>query len=147
MPGPVALRKKQYYGFPGNQFWPIICDLFGERRDLSYKEKKALLRRERVALWDVLKSCYRQGACDSAIRREIPNDLARLLRKYPLVNTIFLNGKGAEKLFRKYFDGRIPLSAHVLPSTSPAHASMAYREKLKRWTMIKKYLVNRNPWC
>jgi len=31
MPGPEALRKRQYYGFDGNHFWKILPRLFHER--------------------------------------------------------------------------------------------------------------------
>src|SRR5690349_18693244 len=39
MPGPEALRKQQYYGFPGNHFWKIMVDLLAPGRTLDYPEK------------------------------------------------------------------------------------------------------------
>lgn len=147
MPGPVALKKKQYYGFPGNHFWPIMARLFGVRGELTYPEKVKLLRENRVALWDVIRSCRRTGALDSAITDVVPNDVARLVRRREGIRTIFLNGKTAEKLYRRHFGRRIRLAAFRLPSTSPANAGMSFEAKVKSWEAIKPYLTNRNPWC
>ncbi len=138
MPGPVALRRRQYYGFPGNHFWPIIQKLFAkDDRPLSYPEKIRLLKENRIALWDVIASCRRVGASDSAIHCVTPNRIPQLLKKHQGIRTIFVNGKTAERLFRLHFGEKVNLPVICLPSTSPAHASMSLREKLRRWEIIK----------
>ena len=137
MPGPEALRRRQYYGFPGNHFWKILPRLFGEPPPPDYRAKLRLLKRHRVALWDVIARCHRKGALDSAIRRAAPNDIPRLLGRYPGIRSIFLNGKTAERLFRKHFGRRIALPVRTLPSTSPAHASMSFPVKLRRWRALR----------
>ena len=147
MPGPEALRKKEYYGFKGNQFWRIIAEIFSVSQPLSYQEKISLLKENHIALWDVLKSCAREGSSDSKIENEQPNNLVWMIKKYPTIRTIFLNGKTAKKMFRKYFGGVIQILVYDLPSTSPAHASMRYEKKLEKWRVIMNYLGNRNPWC
>jgi double-stranded uracil-DNA glycosylase len=147
MPGPVALKKKEYYGFPGNHFWRIMADLFEVKGPMSYKEKKGLLKTEHIALWDTIHSCTRAGASDSSIRCVVPNEIEKLLKKYPSIHTIFLNGKTSETLFRRYFGKKVRLPAHYLPSTSPAHAALSYEKKLEKWRVIKQYLANRHPWC
>ncbi len=152
MPGPAALRKKEYYGYPGNHFWRIVWDLFEDPRvagwaDWSYADKTACLRENRIALWDTIHSCTRTGASDSSIRCVKPNDVAGLIRKYEGIRTIFLNGRTSEALYRAHFGGKIHIPAHYLPSTSPAHASLSYAKKFKEWSVIQKYLENRNPWC
>lgn len=147
MPGPVALKKKEYYGFPGNHFWKIMQGLFELRGDLSYQKKIALLKENHIALWDVIGSCRRVGASDSTIRDVSPNNIPALIRRHKHIRTIFLNGKTAEKLYRRYFGLEIKVSAYYLPSTSPAHASMSYEKKLSAWRVILPYLENRNDWC
>ena len=138
MPGPEALRRRQYYGFPGNHFWPVIQKLFAEDdRPLSYPEKICLLKKNRIALWDVIASCRREGASDSAIRCVIPNRIPQLLKKYPNIRTIFVNGKTAQRLFHLHFGEEVKLPVQALPSTSPAHASMSFREKLERWKAVR----------
>jgi hypoxanthine-DNA glycosylase len=93
MPGPMALRKQEFYGFTGNHFWTIMPAILGERRTGVYAEKLAMLRRHRIALWDVLESCTRPGALDSSIRDIEPNKIPELIAAYPNINAIFINGQ------------------------------------------------------
>jgi hypoxanthine-DNA glycosylase len=136
MPGPEALRKQEYYGFKGNHFWKIMSDLLADGRALDYGEKLALLRRHRIAVWDVLASCAREGAADSAIRDPAPNDIPGLLARHPGIHTIICNGTTSARLFARYFGGTVAVPMIPLPSTSPAHATMPYALKRARWTVV-----------
>lgn len=147
MPGPVAQARREYYGFSGNHFWKIVPKLLGVEKDLNYREKRALLKENHLALWDVIRSCTRTGASDSSIRDAVPNDIPGLLKRYPSIRTIFLNGATAERLYRKHFGRSIHLPTMTLPSTSPAHASISLAKKLERWSAILTCHENRNPWC
>lgn len=148
MPGPEALRKREYYGFAGNHFWRLMPAIFGRREPFaSYRDKIAFVREQGIALWDTIGSCRRDGALDSSIRDAKPNDIIGLLKRYPRIHTIFLNGRLAEKLYDAHFRDRLHIAAFTLPSTSPAHASMSLAQKLERWSVIKDRLTNRNPWC
>ena len=80
-----------------------------------------------------------QGASDGKIRNAVANDIPVLVRRYPGIRAIVLNGKLAEKLYRKYSAPAIRLPAVPLPSTSPAHASKSFQEKLKSWRAVKKW--------
>jgi len=148
MPGPVALRKREYYGFPGNYFWRLLPEILGERAPRDYAAKVALLKDRRVALWDVIRSCTRTGASDGTIRDAAPNDIPGLLRRRKGIGAIFLNGKTAERLYRVHFGGTLHVPAFGLPSTSPANASVSYERKRRAWSAaIRPFLENRNPWC
>jgi hypoxanthine-DNA glycosylase len=136
MPGPEALRKHEFYGFKGNHFWKIMIDLLAPGGALDYPEKLALLRRHRIAVWDVLESCTRDGAADSTIRATTPNDIPGLLARHPGIHTIFCNGTTSARLFARYFGGTITVPMIPLPSTSPAHATMPYAVKRARWTIV-----------
>lgn len=140
MPGPVALRRKQYYGFDGNHFWKIMPVLFGAPPLQSYGEKLALLKKHRVALWDVLQSCVRETALDSDIRLARPNRIPALLKKYSGIRAVFINGRTAYSIFQRHFDGEVRIPVFYLPSTSPAHAAMTFANKVKSWSKIKEYL-------
>lgn len=142
MPGPEALRRQEYYGFPGNHFWTILPALLGERETDNYKEKLSMLRRHRVALWDVIGACFRPGALDSSIKNFTPNNIPRLIRRYPNIRAIFINGQFAYKTFLKTFGDTAGRPVAVLPSTSPAHAAMPVREKIRRWGVIREFLYN-----
>lgn len=147
MPGPEALRRREYYGFPGNHFWKIMGSLFENSGLESYSRKKELLRREKIALWDVIGVCERVGASDSTIKNVRPNDITSLIKRCPNIRTIFLNGKKAENYYRKHFGSVIQIASFTLPSTSPAHAAMSLDQKRAEWSVIKKFLTTRNPWC
>ena len=140
MPGPEALRRREYYGFPGNHFWKMMADLYhGGKPFESYAAKLRLLKQNKIALWDTIGSCRREGASDSAICDAEPNDISGLIRRYPNIRIIVLNGKTAERFFLKYHANRIQLPRHTLPSTSPAHAAMPYAEKLKQWSVLRHF--------
>lgn len=140
MPGPMALRKQQYYGFTGNHFWFILPALFKEEKPVEYADKLDLLRRRKIALWDVLESCTRPGALDSDIREITPNKIPELLESYPNIRAVFINGQYAYKTFVKHFEGQVSRPYFVLPSTSPAHAAMSVKEKTRKWGAIRKFL-------
>lgn len=136
MPGEASLAANQYYAHPRNLFWRIIGELTGARLEIPYTERMKILSLRQIALWDVLQSCIRAGSLDSAIREEIPNDFAGFFQSHPHLTHIFLNGKKAQQSFLKHvtFPERIVLTA--LPSTSPAHASLSFEQKLQMWSKI-----------
>ncbi len=136
MPGPEALRKREYYGFSGNHFWKIIQALFNKNGPLTYPQKIKLLKDNRVALWDVFHSCQRKGAADSAIRCAEPNDIFGLLKKYPNIKKIFIDSKTGFTAFQKYFPDFDLLPVCYLPSPSPAHAALSLKQKIKIWRVI-----------
>lgn len=140
MPGPMALEKKEYYGFTGNHFWKILFHLFNISKPLSYSEKIALIKEKRIALWDVFKSCERAGALDSAIRHAEHNNIPGLLKKFPNIKYIFTDSKIAEKVYRKEFMPKIALPFANLPSPSPANAMISLEKKIKSWKVILKAL-------
>lgn len=140
MPGPEALRRQEYYGFPGNHFWKILFQLFEITGPLTYLQKKKLLKEKGVALWDVFESCERVGALDSAIRCAKHTDIQGLLKKYPNIRAVFPDSKVAEKVYMKEHAPHIKRPYHTLPSPSPAYAAITLAEKVKRWSVILDYL-------
>lgn len=141
MPGVASLDAGQYYAHPQNLFWPLVGETLGlPLQDYSYHEKALCLMENRIALWDVLQSCMREGSLDSRIKDEIPNDLSGFLREHNRISLICFNGKKAEAAFHKYL--RAANNAHditagrrfvTLPSTSPANASIPLDTKRKQW--------------
>lgn len=130
-PGPMSLKKQEYYGHPQNAFWKIMGELVGATG--SYQSKCRRLKAQGIALWDVLEACERQGALDTKIRNPAPNDLQGFIRGHKSLKKVCLNGRKAEALYRKHFGEKIALKAIYLPSTSPAHASVKRDHKLKAW--------------
>ena len=116
----MSLAKREYYAHPRNDFWRILQKLAGVSG--GYKNKCRGLKANRIALWDVVKTCERRGSSDTRIKKPVPNDLEGFLLRHPQINAIYLNGRKAESLYRKHFSGKIALRAGYLPSSSPAHA-------------------------
>lgn len=135
MPGIASLEAGQYYAHPRNAFWPIMGHLFGAGPDLAYPGRAQRLREQRVAVWDVLQLCLREGSLDADIREEVPNDFAAFFAAHPHIRRIGLNGGKAATSFRNYAAAQMPSGAEVvvLPSTSPAHAARRFEEKLALW--------------
>ena len=145
MPGQHSLQQQQYYAHPRNSFWPIMAELFGFSIELTYPDRLQALQRQGVALWDALACCERPGSLDSAIVESSiqANDFASLFLRYPTVEALFFNGAKAEQSYRKYvlpgLLGTIqPRLLQRLPSTSPAHASLNYSQKLQQWRQLQR---------
>lgn len=147
MPGRESLRRRQYYAFAHNQFWPIMEALFGVGRDLAYADRVEALTRRGIAVWDVLKSCEREGSLDGDIRlaTERPNDFVRFLKMHPQIRAVFFNGGHAASAFERHVRKRLGSVAEQvdfvrLPSTSPAHAGLRLPAKLEAWKKVRDYL-------
>ena len=130
MPGAESLRQTQYYAFRHNAFWRIMGELYGFPAETPYPERLEILKRRRIALWDVLAECERPCSLDSAIRAPRPNNIPKLVRKLPPLEKILCNGGAARNYLRRFFP---ELAAEQLPSTSPAAARLSYAEKLAAW--------------
>lgn len=132
-PGGESLKQQKYYAHPQNIFWKMMADIHGIKSFESDDQKIHFLKKQKVALWDVLASCRRKGSSDASILKAAPNDIQGLLRKAPKIRRILLNGRFADKAWRLFMADSIAISASYVPSTSPAHASMSYQDKLKIW--------------
>ncbi|MCZ6911200.1 MAG: DNA-deoxyinosine glycosylase [Proteobacteria bacterium] len=144
MPGIMSLERRQYYAQPRNAFWPIMGELYGAAAGLEYAERLQGLLDAGVALWDVLRSCERSGSLDTNIdmKTAVTNDFVAFLSTHSRIDHVFFNGSTAARVFERRVSpdldeaGIGPLKLIRLPSTSPAHAAMPYREKLRRWSVI-----------
>lgn len=142
MPSVASLALGRYYGHPRNRFWPLMAALFpvsGE--DLladDFDRRYKALTENGIALWDTIGRCRREGSLDSAIRDWIPNDIEGLLERYPQIDTILLNGRKSEAVWKKSdaqkILGKYPgLKVVTLPSTSPANAAMTLQKLVPLW--------------
>jgi double-stranded uracil-DNA glycosylase len=148
LPGQASLAAHQYYAQPQNAFWRIMGALFDAGPDIPYAERAERLRASGIALWDVCQSARRPGSLDSAIdlATVVPNDFASFLRTHPRIEWVCTNGATAHRLYRRLVQPGLPLRAqalplHLLPSTSPAHASLRFASKLERWRLLEDLLA------
>ena len=136
MPGVKSLEEQQYYAHPQNRFWKVIGCICNEPKipELNYEIKLKTLLNNNIALWDTLKSCKREGSLDSDIQNEAPNDIRKLLKKYPNIKMICLNGNKSYSAFKKYFPDLLEkYTCYKLPSTSPANARYKLDDLFKEW--------------
>lgn len=146
LPGVASLQAAQYYAHPRNQCWLILQHLFAIDASLPYLERIHCAQQQGIAFWDLVQSAKRRGSLDSAIisKSIASNRLLELLTELPKLQHIALNGKKAAELFDKqrasdlelqqWLSARVQsLQCHVLPSTSPANASIHFNDKLASW--------------
>lgn len=123
MPSPASREQGFYYGHPQNRFWRVLAAIFDEPAPRTIEEKRDMLLRHHVALWDALASCEIEGASDASIRDAQPNDLARIFDAAD-IRAVFATGTKAGELYRKLIEPPLGVPCTTLPSTSPANAKM-----------------------
>lgn len=141
MPGAASLCAGEYYAHPRNNFWRMMAELIALDVHSPYEQRVQSLISARIALWDVLHSCSREGSLDVSIEKasQVPNDFESFFSQHVNITHVFFNGSAAEHIFKKKV---LPLlSARRveylrLPSTSPANASIPYERKLNAWQAI-----------
>lgn len=128
-----------YYHHPQNRFWKVVAGLCGEALPQTIDEKKQMLLRNRIAIWDVIASCDIIGSSDSSIKNVTPADLNMVLSQAD-IREIFGNGQKACALYRKYCRKTVGREIVCLPSTSPANAACSLAQLTERWQPVAEAL-------
>lgn len=132
LPSVKSREEGFYYGHPRNRFWKVLAEITGEELPWSIEEKKILLLRHGIAVWDVIASCDIIGSSDSSIKNVEPVDIKRIMEN-SRIQRIFANGRTAGKLYRKYLLPVTGVDAVELPSTSPANAAWSFERLSEEW--------------
>lgn len=132
-PSIKSFEEGFYYAHPRNQFWPILSHIFSENVNTK-EEKIALCKKYHIALFDSAASLQRNAnnSSDTNLKNIEVNDFERLLKEYPNIKLILFTGKKAEQIFNKKYK-HLDIKKILLPSTSPAYASMTFEEKLAKY--------------
>lgn len=151
-PSVLSRANAFFYGNPQNRFWRVIAACTGEpvppnegdplapgapvaMLAQSIEAKRALLTRQRIALWDVIESCDIKGSSDASIKNVVPARIERICDVAP-IERVVVNGATAGRLYRRYLEPRVGIEATVLPSTSPANASWSLERLIARWSEV-----------
>lgn len=134
-PSVKSREEMFFYGHPQNRFWRVIAAVTESKVPENISEKRELLLKNRIALWDVISSCEITGSSDSSIKNVIPNDLSEIL-KNSRIKRIYVNGKTSEKYYNKYMREMTGINAVCLPSTSPANAKWTLEKLQEEWKRI-----------
>ena len=136
IPSPKSREYGFYYMHPQNRFWKLLYDIFEEPFQDSVADRKDLIHKKHIALWDVLASCDIVGASDSSIRNPKANDLSIILRVSAITH-IFVTGKTAEKYYNQLCKPNIKIDCICLPSPSPANCAIKYDKMLCEYKKIR----------
>ena len=121
----------------------IVAMVYAESGEKSCEEDYSvqikILKKNKIAVWDVIDSCERVGSLDTKIKNEESNDILQLLKKYPNIKTIFCNGGKSYKNLQKIVGKNFEIPIYLLPSTSPLH-TISFEKKLESWKIIKTFL-------
>lgn len=135
----VKSREAQfYYHHPQNRFWKIMKVILKEDFN-TIEEKKTILLKHNIALWDVIGSCEIKGSSDSSIKNVISNDINHIINNSN-IKYIFTNGKKSYELYNKYCLKNTNIEAIYLPSSSPANATYSLEKLIKEWSIILEHL-------
>ena len=135
LPSVKSRENNFYYGHKQNRFWKVLATLLKEPVPDTIEEKKTMLLAHRIALWDVIQSCYIKGSSDSSIKNVQPTDIGMILEKTN-VTQIYANGNKAGQLYKRYQFPVTGIEATVLPSTSPANAAWSFDRLCEAWRVI-----------
>lgn len=135
-PSVKSREQMFFYGHPQNRFWRVVSSVFECNEPETIEEKKQFLYKNGIALWDVIASCEITGSSDSSIKNVKANDISIILKEAD-IRQIFVNGRTAEKYFKKYMKAKINKEAICLPSTSPANAAWSADRLVEKWQVIR----------
>ena len=139
LPSQASLQAREYYAHPRNAFWKIMQRIAGAEG--SYASRCRSLQERGIAVWDVLLRSVRPGSLDADIdmKTAVPNDFEGFFAGHRDIRLVCFNGRMAQQMFGRYVGPSLEseeLAFALLPSTSPAHASLAFAEKLESWRGI-----------
>ena len=145
IPSPKSREMAFYYGHPQNRFWKVMAIVLGEATiseiaagkgaPETIAQKKAMLKKHHIALWDVLDSCTIVGASDTSIEDPVVNNIKELVKKSK-VTRIFCTGATAHKLYQKLCAQDVGIDAVKLPSTSPANCAVSLEKLVEAYKVI-----------
>lgn len=112
-----------YYGNKQNRFWKTVCGFFEADIPETTEGKIDFLKKNSIALWDMVTECEIEGSADSSIRLKSTADLYPIFR-VAKIEKVLLNGTLSYELFEKEYaeyckNNRIEYAK--MPSTSPAN--------------------------
>ena len=119
LPSVKSREQMFFYGHKQNRFWKVMAEvLYCKYNDIKSKnqldseyngivvpatieEKKAMLHKYHIALWDTIYSCDIIGSSDSSIRNVVPTDLKPILEQSKITK-VFCNGATSARYYKKY---------------------------------------------
>jgi hypoxanthine-DNA glycosylase len=138
LPGEMSLRKHQYYGNPGNDFWRLVGRNIGEDlQSMDYNSRLETLKRHKIGLWDVFKAGKREGSGDAKIKNTEINQFLILKKLAPKLKIVCFNGKKAgeyEPILKA-----MGYETKILPSSSGANRRFSRKREFEWESVFRSY--------
>lgn len=138
----VKSREAQFfYAHPQNRFWKVLTALYAPDGGIeldTVDKKRDFLLKNKIAVWDVIRSCEITGSSDSSIKNVKVNNIEMILSAAD-IKAIFSNGATSYNLYMKYCADKLGRPSVKLPSTSPANAAYSLERLIDAWSAIKDY--------
>ncbi|SMP38277.1 DNA-deoxyinosine glycosylase [Anoxynatronum buryatiense] len=136
MPGDKSLEYGEYYKNPRNRFWKIIAAITKNDLPETYQDKKMLLLKTNIGVWDVAHTAIRKGSLDRDMEVQEPNDIGSFIAGHKHLKTIVFNGLESEKLYDRFFERSRKIKYVSLPSSSSANAGISFKLICEKWKQI-----------
>ena len=136
LPSVKSREQGFYYGHPQNRFWRVLARVFDDPLPQSIDEKKTLLLKNGIALWDVVGQCDIRLSSDSSIKNAVPNDIRPILAAAD-IRLILCNGAKAKALYDRLLLPLTGREAASMPSTSPANAACSIERLAEVWAVLR----------
>ena len=92
-----------YYAHPQNRFFKVLSVLFNEEYSLDLTKRKDMLKKHKIALYDVIEECDIEGSADSSIKNVKQIDIVSIVDKD--LNRVYHTH---HDLINTKYDGTIP---------------------------------------
>lgn len=128
---PSVLSRKGgfYYGNRQNRFWRVLAVAFECETPITNEQKRELVLRRGIALWDIVTECEIKGSMDANIKNYVVADLYEVLNNAD-IKKILLNGAKAYEIFSAHYP-ELSNIAVKMPSTSSANVRFDMTNWLK----------------
>ena len=134
-PSPKSREQAFYYGHPLNRFWKVMAIILNEDIPNTIEEKRKMMLKHNIALWDAIEECDIIGASDISIKNIIPTDIPSLLKKTKITR-IYCLGKTSYKYYEKFNYPKTNIHAICLSSTSPANCAKSLEDLVLEFSEI-----------
>ena len=139
LPSPKSRDAGFFYANPQNRFWKVMGIVFDEQIPADISGRIGFLLEHKLAMWDVISECTIKGAADASIKKAVVNDFTQIFLTAN-INAIFLTGKTAYNLYKKYCAENYDKPYYLLPSPSSANCAVPIETLAVEYDKILKFI-------
>ncbi len=126
-----------YYMHNQNRFWIVLEKVYETKIGDSILDKQEFLKKNHIALWDVIESCEINNSSDSSIKNIKVNNINKIIKETNITK-IYTTGKKAYELYNKYILSKTKINAIYLYSPSPANCAIPFAKIVENYKVINK---------